>query len=486
MKPDSRSDSEVMAALRGAGQGHVLRWWDELDPAGRARLMEQLRSVDLDGLRALVADVHAGRINAPPAGRPELPDYLRLPATPEEKSARENARAAGERLFRAGKVAAVMVAGGQGTRLGFDAPKGTFPIGPVSGRSLFQIHAERILATRRRAGGALPWYIMTSDATDRPTKDFFEKHAWFGLPREEVRFFRQRMIPALDRNFRLVLVAKGQLLLSPNGHGGTLTALAESGMLDDMERRGVEEISYFHVDNALAPAADPVFVGSHSLARAEMSCKALWKREPEEPLGAFVRVADAAGGSDPSAARLVVREYSDLTCEQMRQRTAGGQLLYGLGSIGMHVLRVDFVRRQTQPGCSLPFHLAEKSSPFLDESGALVQPKDKNVYKFETFIFDALRDARRIVVLEVRREEEFSPLKNAEGKDSPESARRDMSALYAAWLEQAGVRVPRDERGAPKYPVEISPRFALDSAELAGKIPRDLNAGGPILLALRS
>ena len=175
MKQDSRSDSEVMAALRSAGQGHVLRWWDELDPAGRARLMEQLRSVDLDALRALIADVRAGRINPSPAGRPELPDYVRLPSTPEEKSARENARAAGERLLRAGKVAAVTVAGGQGTRLGFDAPKGTFPIGPVSGRSLFQIHAERILATRRRCGGALPWYIMTSDATDQPTKDYLRE-----------------------------------------------------------------------------------------------------------------------------------------------------------------------------------------------------------------------------------------------------------------------------------------------------------------------
>jgi len=294
-----------------------------------------------------------------------------------------------------------------------------------------------------------------------------------------VRFFRQRMIPALDRNLRLVLVAKDQILLSPNGHGGTLTALAESGMLDDMERRGVKEISYFHVDNALAPAADPVFVGSHSLAGAEMSCKALWKREPEEPLGAFVRVADA--GAPES--RLVVREYSDLTREQMHERTAGGQLLYGLGSIAIHALRVDFVRGETQSGFKLPFHLAEKSSPFLDESGALVQPKDKNVYKFETFIFDALRDARRTIVLEIRREEEFSPLKKATGKDSPETCRRDMSALYAGWLEQAGVRVPRDEQGAPRNPIEISPLCALDAAELAARVPRDLNAAGPILLA---
>jgi UDP-N-acetylglucosamine/UDP-N-acetylgalactosamine diphosphorylase len=478
MKPDPRTDSEIMAALRRAGQGHVLRWRDELDPAGRARLMEQLRRVELDGLRALIADARAGRLGQPPAGRPELPDYVRLPATPEEKSARENARAAGERLLRAGRVAAVMAAGGQSTRLRLDAPKGTFPIGPVSGRSLFQIHAERILAARRRYGGALPWYIMTSEATDRPTKEYFRQHAWFGLPREEVHFFQQRMIPALDRNFRLLLVAKDRILLSPNGHGGALLALAESGMLEDMERRGIEQIGYFQVDNALAPAADPVFLGVHSLAGAEMSSKALWKRDPEEPIGAFVRVVDPSGAS-----RVVVREYSDLTREQMRQRTAGGQLLYGLGSIAMHALRADFVRRETESGFKLPFHLAEKSSAFLDESGALLEPEEKNVYKFETFIFDALRDARRTAVLEVRREEEFSPLKNATGADSPETCRRDMSALYAAWLEQAGVRLEREERGAPKHPVEISPLFALDAAELAAKLPRDLNIAGPILLA---
>jgi UDP-N-acetylglucosamine/UDP-N-acetylgalactosamine diphosphorylase len=170
----------------------------------------------------------------------------------------------------------------------------------------------------------------------------------------------------------------------------------------------------------------------------------------------------------------------------MCQRTAGGQLLYGLGSIALHALRVDFARRETQSGFKLPFHLAEKSSPFLDESGALVQPKEKNVYKFETFIFDALRDTRHTIVLEVRREEEFSPLKNATGKDSPETCRRDMTALYASWLEQAGVRVPRDESGAPKYPIEISPLYALDAAELAAKVPKDLNIAGPLYLNINS
>ena len=408
-----------------------------------------------------------------------MPDYVRLPSTPEEKSARENARAAGERLFRAGKVAAVTVAGGQGTRLGFDAPKGTFPIGPVSGRSLFQIHAERILATRRRCGGALPWYIMTSDATDQPTKDFFEKHAWFGLPREDVRFFRQRMIPALDRNLRLVLVAKDQILLSPNGHGGTLTALAESGMLDDMERRGVKEISYFHVDNALAPAADPVFVGSHSLAGAEMSCKALWKREPEEPLGAFVRVADAGATGVAARRPRIQRPHPRADARADRRRAASlrpRQHRHPRPPRGLRPAR-DAARVQAAvpPGgekFAVPRRIRRARAA---EGQERLQVRDVHLR----------RVARRapLVVLEVRREEEFSPLKNADGKDSPETARRDMSALCAGWLEQAGVRVPRDERGAPKHPIEISPLFALDAAELAGKSPGTWTSAGPILLA---
>ena len=468
MKSKSRSDAEVMAAFRAAGQGHVLRWWDEL--ARRPRAADG--AVALRGPRRTPrADRRCPRRPGQPGaqGRPELPDYVRLPCTPEEKSAHEQARAAGERLLRAGKVAAVMVAGGQGTRLGFDAPKGTFPIGPVSDRSLFQIHAERILATRRRTGGALPWYIMTSDATDGPTKgQYFEKHAWFGLPREDVQPFP----PAHDARARPELPTRphrqGPNPLSPNGHGGTLLALAESGMADDMERRGVEEISYFQVDNGLVPAADPVFLGFHSLKDGQMSSKALMKREPEEP-DRRVR-ARRKRHYGPR----IQRPHRRADARADRRRAASLRPRQHRHSRHPR----GFRRAETRSGFKLPFHLAEKSSPFLDESGALVQPKDKNVYKFETFIFDALRDARRTVVLEVRREEEFSPLKNATGKDSPETCRRDMSALYASWLEQSGVRIPRDERGAPKHPIEISPLFALDAAELAGKIPKDLNTAG--------
>ena len=464
---------EMHQALEAVGQGHVFRWWDEIGRERRRKLLSQLRLVDPAQLGDLISAVKAGTLTPVPDGQPKFPVYVRLPTSLEEEMERESARICGEELLRAGKVAAVTVAGGQGTRLGYDAPKGTFPIGAVSGKTIFHIHAERILATQRRYRSPVAWGIMTSDATDGDTLEYFEGNGYFGLPREDVLFFRQRMMPAVDRDFRLVMVAKDEILLSPNGHGGTLLALVESGVLDELERRGVEEISYFQVDNPLVPALDPVFLGFHRLSAAPMSSKAIWKREPEEPLGAFVEI----GG------KLAVVEYSDLSREQMYQRTPEGKLIYGLGSPAIHVVSTAFVRQEAGGGLKLPFHLAEKQADCLDDEGRLVQPEEKNVYKFETFIFDALRDAQRSVILEVRREEEFSPVKNKSGADSPETARRDMSSLYGTWLERAGIDVPRNGDGCPVHPIEISPLYALDSEELCARVPRDLRLDEPLYLS---
>lgn len=459
-------------AYENAGQGHVFRWWDELSAVSRERLLEQLKSVDLNQLHSLCAGIRDGTLMPRLSGEPQLPEYISRPQEFGNRVAWEHAIETGEQLLREGKIAVLTVAGGQGTRLGYDGPKGAYPIGPVSNKSLFMIHAERVLATRRRYHAAVPWYIMTSDATDEATRDYFRKHDYLGLPVSDVLFFRQQMMPAVDREFKLVLIAKDRILMSPNGHGGTLLALAQTGMLDDMRRRGIEQISYFQVDNVLVPAADPVFIGFHAEARADMSSKALWKRDPQEPIGAFVRLGD----------RIIVKEYSDLTPNEMNIRTRDGKLLYGLGSIAIHMLSVDFVRRETQGGFKLPFHLAEKKAAFLDADGMLVEPKGKNVYKFETFIFDALRDAERSVILEVRREEEFSPLKNKTGEDSEETCRRDLSKLHAAWLHEAGIHVPRDSSGLPEHPVEISPLYALDEDELETKVPQDLRVQGPLYL----
>jgi len=462
----------ILSALREIGQDHVLRWWDELDPAGRQRLLQQVARIDLRLLVTLAKGVQEGRFTPVRGARGTLPEYIRLPRTLEEELEREAARRTGEQRVRDGRVAVLTVAGGQGTRLGYDGPKGTFPIGPVTGKSLFQIHAERIAAARRRYHSSIPWYVMTSDATHEATERFFQSHGYFGLPREDVRFFRQGVMPALDRNLRLVMLAKDQILLSPNGHGGVFAALRDSGILDEMSARRIEDISYFQVDNPLVPAVDPVFLGFHCLMASQMSSKAVWKREPEEPIGAFVRVDS----------RLVIREYIELTPEDMVARDESGALIYGLGSPAIHLISVEFARRIASNDDLLPWHLAEKRSPFLDENGRVVEPETKNVYKFEKFVFDALPHAEQTLVMEVDRRQEFSPLKNAEGPDSPATCRADMTALYADWLTAAGVAVPCDDTGRPLHPVEISPLYALDADELLYKVPRDLRVEGPLYL----
>ena len=450
---------ELRRKFDAAGQGRVFRWWDDLDEDARGALIAQLEGIDLDWVSRAGEGLRNGTAGFHFSGELTPADYIHHPTTAEAQAAARQARALGEYLIRQGKVAALVVAGGQGTRLGFSAPKGCYPIAPVSGDTLFQIHAESILAISRGCDAAVPLCVMTSDATDQPTRDFFEENQYFGLRPEDVIFFRQGMLPALTPDGLLVLEEKGGLLMSPNGHGGTMAALCDEGVLDELESRGVEEISYFQVDNPLIRQVDPVFIGYHRQAAADMSNKAIPKRDPEEKLGAFGLVDG----------RLTVVEYSDLTPEQMRRRRPDGGLVFGLGSPAMHVFSVAFARRMGREGC-LPWHVAEKSSAVVNEAGEVATPDAKNVRKFETFIFDALLEARNSIIMEVAREDEFSPVKNADGADSPATARRDMTERWARWMEAAGVAVSRDADGSVAENIEISPLIALDAEALADRI----------------
>jgi len=461
------SYKQLFQKLEKHGQEHVLRWWDDLTESQRDRLAGQILSMDLDLVTRLKEEV----LHAPPRG--DVEGLSPAPVIKPDAQEAAKARAAGEEHIRAGKIAALTVAGGQGSRLGFEGPKGLFPICPVSGNSFFQLFAERLRAVGRRFGVTIPWYIMTSDTSHDPTLEFFEKHRFFGLRPDDVTFFRQGMLPALDLEGRLLLDAKDHVFTSPNGHGGTLQALRDSGALDDMKRRGIEDISYFQVDNVLIKVVDPVFIGCHRLADSEMSIKVVQKRDPEEGLG----VVGILNG------RVSVVEYSELSREDKYASGPDGRLLYRTGSIAVHVLSVAFVERLTRSGFSLPYHRAEKNVPFLNEQGELERPSEKNAVKFEMFVFDALGEARNPVILEVKREEEFSPVKYPTGDDSIESARRDLSNMYGRWLREAGVEVPFGDDGNVKVPVEISPLFALDAEELARKIRgRTITFEGPVLL----
>jgi UDP-N-acetylglucosamine/UDP-N-acetylgalactosamine diphosphorylase len=308
---------------------------------------------------------------------------------------------------------------------------------------------------------------MTSPATHADTEAFFHQHRFFGLPPSDVSFFQQGTMPALDlATGKLLLERPGRLFLSPNGHGGTLTALADTGLLGELADRGVEHVFYFQVDNPLVKVCDPGFVGRHVAARSEASSKVVFKEKPEEKVGVLAVVDGRCG----------ILEYSDLPAAMAAERDAAGELVFRAGSPAIHLFSVAFLRRVTARGGGLNFHLARKKVPYYDPAtGGAVAPKAENALKFELFVFDALPLADRWLAVETRREEEFAPLKNAAGADSPDSVFRLVTGLHARWLEAAGVSV----RG---HPVEVSPLFALDADECRGKIPPGFAVTGPTLL----
>lgn len=456
---------ELSQRLAEHGQAHVLRFWPELSPASRARLAAELEAVDLPLVGRLAALARAG--GAPPAvERFAPPDVFRPSADAVPAAELAELRVRGAELLRAGRVGALLVAGGQASRLGYDAPKGVFPVGPVSGRSLFELFARKLLAARARFGRALPWYVLTSEANDAATRAFFERHAYFGLAPGDVFFMRQAMLPALDDAGRILMAARDALFLAPNGHGGVLAALATSGALEHARARGVELFSYWQVDNPLARPADTLFLGLHAHAGAEMSSKIVRKRDAAEKVGVLGR-ADG---------RLTCIEYSDLPAELREARDARGELVYGDGNIAVHALDRAFVESLTERGFALPWHLARKRITALDEAG---ERREVDGWKFESFVFDALALARNTSTLEVERSVEFSPVKNAEGLDSPRTARADLCRLHASWVRAAGLPLPEpDAHGV--IPVEVDPCLAEDEHEFAahGRVAPRVVAGG--------
>ncbi|RIK97472.1 MAG: hypothetical protein DCC71_21665 [Proteobacteria bacterium] len=411
----------------------MFRFWDTLDDAGRRALAAQAEAIDLAELRRVHQSTRS--LAAPGSRRLEPAAVETLPEYGGSAERRARAKRRGEDVLRAGRVAVMVVAGGQGTRLGFDGPKGLFPLGPVTGRTLFQLQAQKIRGARRRYGAAIPWYVMTSPATDAPTRAYFAGERWFGLPERDVFFFRQSMAPALDFEGRLLLETPSRIAESPNGHGGAFQALADSGALDDMARRGITTISYYQVDNPLIQLADPVFVGLHDEARAEMSAKVVRKIDPMEKVGVVARVGD----------RLGIVEYTEIDDEHRFQKDAAGQLVYWAGSIAIHVLEVEFARRIARdPERHLPYHASAKKIPCIAADGSPLRPAEPNGHKLERFLFDALPAAERVALLEVAREDEYAPVKNAEGGDSPATARCALDDVVRRWLDAARISAPAD------------------------------------------
>ncbi|MDX1566145.1 MAG: UTP--glucose-1-phosphate uridylyltransferase, partial [Phycisphaeraceae bacterium] len=342
--------------LIDADQKHLVACLSELEGEAAESFRKQLAGQDWLRLKQLI---HSHVLNAPPVHLPErIEPVLAFPAepAPDQADLYRRARARGRELIADGRVAAFTVAGGQGTRLGWDGPKGTYPATPVTGKPLFQLFAESLIKTAEKHDRPVPWYIMTSPLNDDDTRAFFAEHDHFGLDPANVMFFKQGTLPSFSLDGRALLADPEHLATNPDGHGGSLRALHTSGALADMAGRGVEQISYFQIDNPLVRCVDPLFLGLHDLEGAGMSSKMLPKAEPLEKVGNFVR-ADG---------RVSVIEYSDLPEELALARNEDGSLRFNAGNPAIHALSKSFVEKLNEGGFALPPHRAIKKVEHVD------------------------------------------------------------------------------------------------------------------------
>jgi UDP-N-acetylglucosamine/UDP-N-acetylgalactosamine diphosphorylase len=468
-------DVQALKKLAEAhGQGHLFAFYGELSSASQQKLLDEIAALDFDVLDRLIDDYVKRAGHLPPLGKLEPAPVFTLPKSAQEKNDEQDASAKGEEALRQGRVGCFLVAGGQGTRLGLNGPKGAFVIGPATDRTLFQIHAEKIMALRRRYKALVPWLIMTSDANDTETKEFLAKHNFYGLDADTVCVFKQGNMPAVGRDGKILMQAKDGLALSPNGHGGSIKALWDSGTIAWLKSKGVDTLSYFQVDNPLVKIGDPLFIGRHVCARSQMSTKVCRKRDWKEKVGVLA-LRDG---------KLCVIEYSDLPENLAKETSPDGSLRWWAGSIAIHVLNTGFIEQLNQGGFRLPYHKAEKAVPCIGPDGqpAQLKPGEKNGIKFETFVFDALTQTERAVNMETRREEDFSPVKNAQGEDSPETCKRDMMEQYARWLTAAGVKVPRKSDGSLDCVLEISPLTSLYGEDLDKAAPKAIRQSQQVVL----
>lgn len=475
------SVDQLCKRLSSCGQQPLANYLAGITPhKAQQSLMEQLNSIDLDELGTLIERYVTAFQAPPPPGSVQPAPYYALDGTgPSGPWSREAYQSRGEQLIRDGKVACFTVAGGQGSRLGYEGPKGCYPTSCVNHKPLFQLFAESIRKNESKYGCTIPWYIMTSPLNHDATVSFFEQHDCFGLGRDQVMYFNQGVMPSLDAQTGVMLMKDPlHLATNPDGHGGSFKALQTSGALSDMNRRGIEHVSYFQVDNPHANVVDPVFLGLHAFApdsSGEFSSKMVAKSSWDEKVGVF---CDVDGCTQ-------VIEYSDLDERLAKQTQSSGRLAFNAGSIAIHAIGVAFIERVLEDSnASLPYHRAIKKVAYFDiENGRPVEPAENNAVKLEKFVFDAIPIAKHSIVVETDRVEEFAPVKNAAGADSIESSKQLQSLRGARWLEANGVKVPMIDDGRVNATIEISPLTAVCSDDLRSvDLPANISPGMTVVL----
>jgi len=376
---------------------------NKLDPEKQAVLRSQVNNIDYTLFNALEErECETARGVFSPIGAVDVKEI----AAKEEQF-----RAVGLDTIRAGKVGAVLLAGGQGTRLGSDRPKGTVNIGLTRELYIFECLINNLLDVTNAAGAYVPLYIMTSTVNHEDTVSFFEEHNYFGYDKSFVKFFIQEMVPAVDYEGRILMKDEAELVLSPNGNGGWFSSMAKTGMLDDVHARGVEWLNVFAVDNVLQRMADPVFVGATISSGCVSGAKVVRKAAPEERVGVL-----CLEDGKPS-----IVEYYEMSDEMASLRGEDGELTYGFGVILNYLFTVETLERIMNN--HLPVHVVEKKIPYMDENGVAHSPTEANGYKFETLVLDMIHMMDNCLAYEVVREKEFAPIKNLHGVDSVDSAR---------------------------------------------------------------
>lgn len=392
------------------GQTHLLQYYDSLTEPQKKALLEQADRIDFALVRKLYRAARANE--TAPIGRVEPIPYT--DAALLSADTRSDYLAVGDACMKAGAFASVTMAGGQGTRLGHSGPKGTFPIGLPGGESLFELQAKRLLRQSQRVGKTIPWYIMTSRENDAETRAFFQEKNYFGYSPDEITFFVQGMLPMVDFEGRVLLDEKWHIKEGADGHGGIFSAMVRSGVYAEMCRRGIRWIFIGGIDNVLLRLCDPLLIGFAERSGKMAAAKSLVKRDAGEKVGVFCK-ADG---------RPYVIEYTEISDEMANARDEKGDFLYGDAHILCNLFRIDAIERMTKEAGGLPYHTAVKKAAFVDGNGHTVTPEKPNAYKFEAFLFDAFRSFDSMAILRVKREDEFAPVKNREGEDSPESARK--------------------------------------------------------------
>ena len=317
----------------------------------------------------------------------------------------------GLKALRAGKVGLVLLAGGQGTRLGFEQPKGTVNIGLTKEIYIFECLMKNLMKVTEEVGVFVPLYIMTSVSNNQDTIDFFEEHDYFGYDKSFVKFFRQEMVPAVDYEGRVLMASESDIVMAPNGNGGWFSSMVSEGMLEDIHKRKIEWINVFAVDNVLQQIADPMFIGATLSSGCESGAKVVRKAAPDERVGVL-----CTEDGKPSIA-----EYYEMTEEMATARKENGDLKYGFGVILNYLFREDKLEEIADR--HMPIHVVEKKIPYMDEQGNKIKPEAPNGYKFETLVLDMVHMMNDCLPYEVVREKEFAPIKNLHGVDSMDTAR---------------------------------------------------------------